>query len=215
MEQIVSRETPLALPPEPGSIPLRNPAHEIYARERALMLPPRLAAQKAGFAPSSTGQSGKLERSAKMQARIAYLTRQQEDILRAKRARLEQFWWMAIETDIAEYFEKAEEVVYDAEGNAAGTRTVQRLKFFENIEPEQRQLVEGLTFTEKGKPNLKLVSKSQANIELRKMLGGDAPAKTEVGHHDLTLEGLVMQAVALREQRMRDEQAKAADQITA
>jgi len=60
-------------------------------------------------------------------------------------------------------------------------------------------MIEGLTFTEKGKPNLKLVGKSQANIELRKMLGLDAPAKSalDVNHSGtVTLEALVLASYA-------------------
>ena len=37
-----------------------------------------------------------------------------------------------------------------------------------------RCLIESITYTESGKPNLKLVSKEYCHRELRKMLGGDA-----------------------------------------
>jgi hypothetical protein len=178
-----------------GSRPLRNPKHEIYARERALMLTPRLAAAKAGLAPAS-GVVTRLERDQRVLDRIAFFTAQQEDLLRTKRARLEQFWWTALEADRGEFFETVEEVVRDEEGKPllrqdgfAHTCKRRRMRNLEDISPELRRLI--------------VVTRCQA------------PAKTEVGHHDLTLEGLVMQAVALREQRMRDEQAKAADQITA
>ena len=35
-------------------------------------------------------------------------------------------------------------------------------------------LIESITYTESGKPNLKLVSKEYCHRELRKMIGGDA-----------------------------------------
>jgi len=35
-------------------------------------------------------------------------------------------------------------------------------------------MLESITYTESGKPNIKLVSKEYAHRELRKMIGGDA-----------------------------------------
>jgi hypothetical protein len=35
-------------------------------------------------------------------------------------------------------------------------------------------MIESITYTESGKPNLKLVSKEYAHRELRRMIGGDA-----------------------------------------
>lgn len=179
--------------PDPGSRPLRKPAHEQYARHRSLCLTPRQAVIKLGMSPTS-GAMSKLENSLKIQDRIAWLTRQEEELLREKRAKLEQFWWTALEADPKEFWELWDEPIYDSEGEPTGqTRKAQRLKLFHKIPPELRQLIEGLTYTEKGKPNLKVVQKSQANIELRKMLGIDAPARTEMKHSGtVTLEALVL-----------------------
>jgi hypothetical protein len=38
----------------------------------------------------------------------------------------------------------------------------------------ERRMIESISYTETGKPNLKLVSKEYAHRELRRMLGGDA-----------------------------------------
>jgi hypothetical protein len=44
----------------------------------------------------------------------------------------------------------------------------------EMLKPHERRMIESITYTESGKPNLKLVSKEYAHRELRRMLGGDA-----------------------------------------
>ncbi len=44
----------------------------------------------------------------------------------------------------------------------------------EKLTAQQCQLIEAITYTESGKPNLKLVSKEYCHRELRKMIGGDA-----------------------------------------
>jgi hypothetical protein len=54
------------------------------------------------------------------------------------------------------------------------TKTVMQLKPLEKLTEQQRCLIETITYTESGKPNLKLVSKEYCHRELRKMIGGDA-----------------------------------------
>lgn len=205
MSETVSRETSI-IPAdaantdsvqvfEVGSKPLRKPAWEAYCRFRAMNFPPRLAAENAGFSPTD-GWCTKLERKRVIQDRIAWFTREEEQLVRMKRARLESYYWKGLETDPACFYEVVDELVYDGDGNPIKrddgymTRKVQRLKNFDDIDPEIRQLVEGLTYTEKGKPNLKLVSKLAVSVELRKMLGGDAPARVDT--RDLSLEALIM-----------------------
>jgi hypothetical protein len=55
------------------------------------------------------------------------------------------------------------------------TKSVIQLKPIDKLTPQLRCLIESITYTESGKPNLKLVSKEYCHRELRKMLGGDAP----------------------------------------
>ena len=54
------------------------------------------------------------------------------------------------------------------------TKIVTQLKPLEKLTEQQRCLIETITYTESGKPNLKLVSKEYCHRELRKMIGGDA-----------------------------------------
>ena len=55
------------------------------------------------------------------------------------------------------------------------TKMVIQLKPLDKLTPQHRCLIELITYTESGRPNLKLVSKEYCLRELRKMLGGDAP----------------------------------------
>ena len=54
------------------------------------------------------------------------------------------------------------------------TKIVTQLKPLEKRTAQQRMLIESITYTESGKPNLTLVSKEYCHRELRKMIGGDA-----------------------------------------
>ena len=116
------------------------------------------AARIAGLG-ARTGTTSKVEKRKQVQERINWLTRQPEETIQAKRLELERWLWMALRYDPMIFWE----------GN--------RLKDWSEIEPEFRTLIEGLTFTEKGKPNLKIVGRMDAHMQLRKMLGGDAPVK--------------------------------------
>jgi hypothetical protein len=116
------------------------------------------AARIAGYADKS-GAITKVERRRDVRERIEYLTGQPEETIKAKRLALEAWLWRVLRYDPMIFWDGS------------------RLKEWDQIDPEDRTLIEGLMFTEKGKPNLKLVSRLDAHIELRKMLGGDAPTK--------------------------------------
>ena len=51
------------------------------------------------------------------------------------------------------------------------TKSFIQLKPIDKLTPQLRCLIESITYTESGKPNLKLVSKEYCHRELRKMLG--------------------------------------------
>ncbi len=142
----------------PGARPLKLASRERYARARARMFKPREAAELAGLSPTS-GACTKAEKSRQVQDRIAWLTRADDEIQAEARREIEAFYWFGLRADPAMFWQDG------------------RLKAFEDIPPEYRQLIEGLTYTEKGKPNLKVVSKIAASIELRKLKGLDAPTK--------------------------------------
>lgn len=153
----------------PGSLPLRNARHEAYAKARALNMPPRAAAIEAGL-KVETGAPTKLENNAKIQLRMAWFARQDDEVLRAKRAKLEAFLWAVHESNYGDFWEVVEEDILDEDGEATGEkRRMQRLKMFSDMPPEQQKMIESLKYTEKGRPVLALYSAMQANIELRKL----------------------------------------------
>ena len=57
--------------------------------------------------------------------------------------------------------------------SASLSKTVTQLKPLEKLSATERRMIESITYTESGKPNLKLVSKEYAHRELRRMIGGD------------------------------------------
>lgn len=149
--------------PIPGSQPLRNPKHERYARHRSLLMPRLEAARAAGYDDMTIGNAAKLDRNLRIADRIAFLCRQDEDILRAKRLKLEEFLWNVHEVNYADFWEP--------------TKSGQRLKAFGELAPEHQRVIQSLKYTEKGRPVLEVYSKLQANQELRKLLGLGAPER--------------------------------------
>jgi Terminase small subunit len=172
---------PVATAIDPGSLPLRNRKQELYAQERALFNSATASARNAGYKGHVEVVASELERKPKVQARITYLTRDHEAGIAEKRKRLEEFLWDAIEIDRAAYYETVEVVITDRKGipirdrnGLPETKIVTQLKALEMLKPQERRLIESISYTESGKPNLKLVSKEFAHRELRRMLGGDA-----------------------------------------
>ncbi len=83
--------------------------------------------------------------------------------------------------DRADFYETVETPITDRNGHAVlkrngepYTQMVIQLKSLDELTAQQRMLIELITYTESGKPNLKLISKEYCHRELRKMLGGDA-----------------------------------------
>jgi hypothetical protein len=70
--------------------PLKHPKYEIFARQRALNQSPLIAGQIAGLNYDRRNLF-RIEKKPAVAARIAWLSRQDEEVLRAKRNRLEQF----------------------------------------------------------------------------------------------------------------------------
>ena len=165
---------------KPGELALVKPVEESYARARGVFnMTPRQAAAAVGLSAES-GACTKIEKRVRVKSRIAWLQAQDAERLRIKREELEAFWWTAIKTDPAIFFETREEPYLTRKGERVVgmdgkpiMRKVQRLKNLDDLPPEARMMIEGVTYTESGKPNLKVVSKCEANKELRKMLGGD------------------------------------------
>ena len=81
------------MPPRPVNfdpdLPLRNERHERFARLRAILTPRLEAAREAGFATMTPDNAAKLDRRADIRARIAALSRMDEEIVHMKRERIE------------------------------------------------------------------------------------------------------------------------------
>lgn len=204
-------ENPSLIPGDmPGSRPLANPKQEAYAKERALCSSRMVAYRNAGFESeddhAARGNAAKLERKQAVRDRIAWLCRQDEDVLRAKRDKLEALKWSMINVDIGQYFVMVERPVLDKEGkqtfDAGGNpcmRIVQDVKPFSDMTSEQRSVIQSLKYTDSGRPILEFYSKQWAVVELRKMLGIGPNAHT-VGDEfaDMTLPELA--SFIMREQ---------------
>ncbi len=165
---------------DPAAKPLKHPKYEVFARQRALNQSPLVAGQTAGLNYDRRNLF-RIEKKPAVAARIAWLARDEEENIRRKRQRLEEFLWEALNADRADFYETVEIPITDCNGKAVlkrngepYTRMVTQPKPVEKLTEQQRQLIEAITYTESGKPNLKLVSKEYCHRELRKMIGGDA-----------------------------------------
>lgn len=67
---------------------LANESHERYSRLRAILVPPRAAVKAIGLNPK-TGIATKLERNKTIQARIAEIAAEDEQVVREKRQQIE------------------------------------------------------------------------------------------------------------------------------
>jgi len=132
----------------------------------------------------------RLERRQDVRDRIAYLVRQEEEVLAEKRRRIEETLWAIHEADIGDFFEPYEAIQRDHTGQpkrdengALSTEVRERPKLLRDLSPEAAKLIEDVTVDSKGRLILKLYSKTWANAELRKMLnigGQKAREQTDV-----------------------------------
>jgi hypothetical protein len=180
-----NRSTEGALPltvPQPG-LKRGCAGYERAARARARGLDALPACREAGYENITPANARKLVNKPVVKARVAYLMLDEEAVLREQRQILMERQWLWHESDIADYFYLVEEpMLYEGKPvlDAAGEpvmRKVERPKPLEELSREQRLCIDGITWTERGKPNLKLYSKADANKELRKLLGIDKPLK--------------------------------------
>ena len=145
-----------------------------------MLLSPLIAGQIAGLNYDRRNLF-RIEKKPAVAARIAWLSRDEEGNVRRKRQRLEEFLCRGLHADRTDFYETVEIPITDRNGNAVlkrngepYTKIVTQLKPLEKRTAQQRMLIESITYTESGKPNLKLVSKEYCHRELRKMIGGDA-----------------------------------------
>jgi hypothetical protein len=189
----------------PGTRPLRRPAHERYARARALLLPKvdaylqAFGLDRSGMTPGqlhcARGNASRLEGGRGcpgMSDRIAYLTRGDEKVLAEKRKRLEEFLWLVHEHDPRELWETAERPLLNKLGQPIKGPDghpimikYQRAKAMEDLPDDVARIVQVVKITDSGEIVTETYSKMQANVELRKLLGiGNVPAA--MGGDDLS-----------------------------
>jgi hypothetical protein len=166
----------------PGSNPLRDPKKERFCRLRAVLRPKADAYRQSGHKSESdhaaAGNASRLERRQDISERIAYLSRQEEEVLQIKRERIEEFLWTIHEANIAQMWEMVEVEKRDHKGNpiinpdgSVVMKWVQRPKSIHEMPEDVQRAVESISINEAGFVVPKPYSKLQANQELRKLLG--------------------------------------------
>jgi len=174
-------KTDLPALPSPGSRQLRNSKQEKYCRLRAALQPRAQAYREAGWNDRSDAgaysHACRLEHRPGVRDRIAYLSRQAEELIAVKRERIEAQLWAIAEANIQDFFEPHEVIQRDHTGQpphdekgALSTETRVRPKLLTDLSPELAALIEEVRVDNRGRLVPRLYSKAQANAELRKML---------------------------------------------
>ena len=138
----------------------------------------------------------RLERRQDVRDRIAFLVRQEEEVLAEKRKRIEEMLWAIHEANIGDFFERYDKEVTDKNGNietdekgAVLRQACERPKLLADLSPETAKLIEDITIDSKGRAVPKLYSKLQANKELRAFLNlsakSEAPDVTKLSDAEL------------------------------
>jgi hypothetical protein len=160
----------------------------------------------------------RLERRSEIRDRIAYLTRQAEELIAEKRQRIEERLWAIHEANIQDFFitetvkpgaaqnsETANKANNQPENSMAVEvgvcpETRDGPRRISELDPETAKLIEDVTIDSKGRIIPKLYSKLQANKELRAMLNisakQSAPDVTQLSDAEL-IETLARQAKEL------------------
>src|SRR5215470_20219502 len=101
-------KTNVLLIASPGSRALKNAKYERYCRLRASAQPRIPAYREAGWETSDDvdvySNACRLERRAELRDRIAYLTRQAEELIAEKRQRIEEQSWAICGGNIHDFF---------------------------------------------------------------------------------------------------------------
>ena len=177
----------------PGSKPLKHSKWERYARYRAQALPRIVAFRKLGnYAANDKiahNNASRLENKPGVKDRIAYLTKQAEERIAEKRARLEEALWNIHEADVGDLFETYEvietdkdgRIQSDADGNIT-TQRKQRPRLLSDLPPETRKNIEKVTIDAKGRAVPVLYSKIAASQELRRLnnIGAKEREQTDI-----------------------------------
>src|SRR6516162_3713378 len=160
----------------PGSKPLKHSKWERYARYRAQALPRIVAFRKLGnYAANDKiahNNASRLENKSGVKDRIAYLTRQAEERIAEKRARIEERLWSIHEANIQDFFTTEVDLNPTETNNPAEiannpdqqkvavlprARVIPRP--LTELDPETAKLIEDLTVDSRGRLVPKLYSK--------------------------------------------------------
>jgi hypothetical protein len=136
----------------PGSRPLRNSKQEKYARLRAALQPRDKAYREAGWNDRSDagayGHACRLEHRPGVRERIAFLSRQAEELIAIKRERIEAQLWAIAEANLADFFETYDTVKRDYTGQpehtdegGLSTETRVRPKLLTDLPPDLAKLI--------------------------------------------------------------------------
>ena len=202
----------------PGSKPLKHSKWERYARYRAQALPRIVAFRKLGnYAANDKiahNNASRLEKRPGVRDRINYLTRQAEERIAEKRARIEDRLWSIHEANIQDFFTTEDQINPTETSNnpaeiannpdqqkvAVSPRARVVPRPLTELDPETAKLIEDVTIDSKGRLIPKPYTKLQANKELRAMLNisakQSAPDVTQLSDSEL-LAQLAQQAKEL------------------
>jgi hypothetical protein len=120
VDRLENGKTDVLVIASPGSRALKNAKYERYCRLRASAQPRITAYREVGWHSkkddNAYANACRLERRPGIRDRIAYLTRQAEDRIAEKRARIEERLWAIHEADLADYFETYQAIERDHNG---------------------------------------------------------------------------------------------------
>jgi hypothetical protein len=141
---------------------LRNPKHEQFARERSFLTAPLVAARAAGYVKMTAGNAAKLDRNPKIRARIAELSKDDEDLVALKRRYLERLLMRVASADALDVWEP----VIGANGKP--TPGKYRLKDLLSLPDDLRQAVASVTI-DGAKVKVEMLDKLTATAQLQKL----------------------------------------------
>jgi hypothetical protein len=139
-----------------------------------LLWPKGQALREAGMCAvknhDAVSNATRLERRQDVRDRIAFLVRQEEEVLAEKRKRIEEMLWAIREADIREFWETYEAAKVGKDGKAetdeAGnvlTVKKERPRLISELSPDVAKLIEDVTADSKGRLIPKLYNKLQAS----------------------------------------------------
>ena len=198
----------------PGSKPLKHSKWDRYARYRAQALPRIVAFRKLGnYAANDKiahNNASRLEKRPGVRDRINYLTRQAEERIAEKRARIEERLWSIHEANIQDFFTTEDDLNPtetsgdpaeiannpDQQKVAVSPRARVVPRPLTELDPETAKLIEDVTIDSKGRAVPKLYSKTWANAELRKMLNIGGQKEREQTHVSRLSDAELLQQLA-------------------